>query len=483
MARKPTEELIEAADALQDWNGMDNLGAAEVLVWWGKDGVTAKFALRGPALRIELSSFVEQMLDNCDYHLDISIQNAMGLNVKPWLQGSRVVGIKGGLGQTLDYGRAHVGMVMDSISRSIEAFFEERGVELDVFTTLMPNEGSPWEWNEKQTYFYNAKKKQIESTPRPDWIVPVEVRATGLEVDPYQSPPDYVKAHGADFCELMPTISADPDGPMACRFERSGLDFMVTHCLDVSRVDIGWAKIAKFVNSCGGLLFPSMAVSQVPGVRFGPVCLVVNPMVVLEGMKPYFRRRGSWPIVTYSTDVWTEVTRDFLSESSAILFDQLTGQWDISVYGRSHFYILGPPVRLDGPMEGSLILNTKKLSTKLSRRVKKWTRDLNGEEVEEMQLTEEEDRYPYLEAKSNGIVSVDALVACVAPSPMMRSVKAFLDAIGFQGDIIQIKTSREEAKVLSLGMDYGALYDYSWRVFDAVMEESYAQGRVERVVT
>jgi hypothetical protein len=270
---------------------------------------------------------------------------------------------------------------------------------------------------------------------------------------------------------------------MACRFEDRDLDFIVTHSLDVARYGVGWRKIARLINHCGGLLYPSMAVSQVPGARFGPVCLVVNPMVVLEGMKPYFRRRGQWPVVTYTTDVWTEVTRDFLSNASAILFEQLTGQWEISVYGRSHFYVLGPPLRFDGPMESDMVLNTKKLSAALTRRVRRWHRDLTGEEVEEMQLTEEEERYPYLEAKGNGIVSVDALVACVAPTPLMRSVRAFLEAIDFRGDVIPLKTSRDEAKALSVGLDYGLLYNYSWRVFDVVMKTAYAQRRVERVVT
>ena len=475
MAKKPTTELIEAADTLQEWYGLNQLGADEVLAWWGKDG-TAKFALRGPALRIELRSFIDQMLNNQDYHLDISIQGAMGLKARQWMQDGRVVGVKGALGQTMDWPNAPVAQVVDTISQSIQAFLEERGVEVEVFTTMMPKEGSPWEWNDKQTPFYNAKRERTESTPRPDWIVRVEAR------DKYTS--QYVKKHGADFCKLVPVISADPDGPMACRFEDRDLDFMVTHSLGFTRGGVGWKKIAKLINHCGGSLYPSMAVSQVPAAKFGPVCLVINPMVMLEGMKPYFKRRGQWPVVTYTTDVWTETTSGFLSEASATLFEQLTGQWEISIYGRPHFYVLGPPVHLEGgPMEGGMVLNTKKLSAALAKRVKRWGRDLTGEEVEAMELEEMEDRYPYLEAKSNGIVSVDAFVACVAPSTMMRSVRAFLGAIGFQGEIIPIRTTREEANVLSVGMDYGALYDYSWRVFDAVMERAYAQRRVERVFT
>lgn len=464
---------MEAADNLQDWYGIARFGADEVLAWWGKDG-TAKFALRGPALRIELRSLLDPMMDNRDFQLDISIQEAMGNKARPWVEGNRVVGIKGGLGQTMDYPKAHISQVIDTISFSIQAFLEQRNLEVDVFTTLMPKEGSPWEWNQKQTYFYNAHSGSVESTERPDWIIPVEIR------DRYTSA--YVKAHGADFCKFAPIISADAGGPMVGHFERIGLDFMVTHSLDFKRFDVSWKNIAKFINHCGGFLFPSLAVGQVPGARFGPVCFVVNPMIVLEGMKPYARRRGQWPIATYTTDVWTEIMRDFLGESAAVLFEQLTGQWEIGVYGNHHFYVLGPPLRLDGPMDAKIILNTKKLSTVLGRRVRKWSRDLTGDEVEERQLTEQEDRYPYLESKSNGIVSVDALVACAAPSPLLRSVRAFLDAIDFQGEIIPIPATQEETKALSIGLDYGLLYDYSWRVFDAVVESAYEQGRVERVV-
>ena len=473
MTRKPTAPLIEAADTLQDWDGIGQFGADEVLAWWGKDG-RAKFALRGPALRIELRSLIDSMRDNRYCHLDISIQQAMGNKARPLMHGNRVVGVEGEIGQTMDYPEADISQVFDAISLSIQTFLEKRDVEVDVFTTLMPKEGSPWEWNQKQTYFYNAHRGIIESTKRPDWIIPVEARD--------RSTSQYVKTHGADFCKFAPVISADVDCPMVCRFEERDLDFMVTHSIDITRYDTGWRKIAKFINYCGGILFPSLAVGQVPGARFGPVCLVVNPMVVLEGMKPYARRQGQWPIITYSTDVWTETMGDFLGNASATLFEQLTGQWPIDLFGRMHFYILGPPLRLDGPMEGKPILNTKKLSTVLGRRARRWSRDLTGEEVEGLQFTEREDRYPYLEAKSNGIVSVEALVACAAPSSMMRSVKDFLDAIDFQGEVIPIRTSREEANALSVGLDYGLLYDYSWRVFDAVIGRAYEQRRIERVV-
>ena len=474
MAKKLTRELVEAADKLQDWHGLDKFGAIEVLAWWGKDGY-AKIAMRGPALRIELHSFMHEMVDNRRNNLDISIQRALGLNARPWMQGSRVVGVQGGVGQTMDTPDAPFAQVMDTISSSVQGFLEERGVDAEVFTTMMPSEGSPWEWKDKKTPFYNAKTKKVEFTPKPDWVVNVEIQ------DPRTS--QYVKAPGADFCKIAPVISADPDGPMACRFEDRDLDFMVTHSINLMRHGVGWRKVAKLVNHCGGLLYPSMAVSQVPGATFGPVCLVVNPMVALEGMKPYFKRRGQWPIITYTTDVWTEVTRDFLSNASALLFEQLTGQWEISIYGKPHFYTLGPPVRLDSPMHGAMVLNTKKLATALAKRTRIWHRDLTGEEVESMESTLDEERYPYLEAKSNGIVSVNALVACAAPTPMMRSVRAFLDAINFQGEIIPIRTSREEVNALTLGMDYGALYDYSWRVFDAVMKTAYDQRRVERIMT
>jgi hypothetical protein len=423
------------------------------------------------------------MMDNRYGSLDFEMQQQFfGNEVTLRRQGpTGYQTIHGGVGQTMDQQEAHFSGVLDGIASAIREYLRRNGVgiedsEYPTHVTLMPDEGSPWEYGERATPYYNAKTRRIEETQKPEWLTEVEVR------DPNSG--DYIKATGADFCKISPTIHAEPGGPVMIRDSGKNIDFMMTHGFDFFRPGVGWREIAKFFNRCSGLLFPSIAVGQVPATTIGTTIFVLDAHVVLQGLRPYRTGRGQWPIVVYASDAWTETTRTFLSEAAHDAFLQLTGQWNPSIYGTPHFYILGPRIGsqwMDIPGADQIIPDTKKLLSILGARARKWHREADGNDIGELQNEITVDRYPYLEAKANGIVAVDALALCVVPSKFSKPTMSLLQNIGFQGEVLTLRVTAAEAEALRSGTDYEYLYQYSWRVHDAVAEYAASTGRIEHI--
>jgi hypothetical protein len=144
-------------------------------------------------------------------------------------------------------------------------------------------------------------------------------------------------------------------------------------------------------------------------------------------------------------------------------------------------YILGPQVELEGGTHatGKPVFDTKKLATALKKRSKVWRRDLTGAEIEDFSSAMTEERYPYLEAKANGIISPNAIVACACPDFRAEIVEKFLSAIGVSAELLVIQTNPELQALLdwqraggptpSIESRTDALYQYSWAVHDSVM--------------
>ena len=442
------ETLIEFADILQDWQGLDHLGAKEVLAWW--DGGEPAIALRGDALRMTLRAFVDGGLNNQDHYLDISLQRQFGLDPEVRYRGHRVVWIAP---QNMTAPYADISEVIGGIRRVAGEFFFERGFE-EVYpqVSLMPLEGSPWNYDDDETSYYNAKNKKILKTARPTWLTTVQI---------YDESGKQVEAVAADLCQIIDQVTV-PGEFVAGAFQR-GYDNLVlfTHCINFNRVDE--VAMAEFIRECGGFLFPSLAVGPLPAANFGPVCLVFDPFVVLQSQKPYKKRRGRWPIVTYTTDVWSGTMYEFLGEAPVEMFEQLTGHsGDFTYYADRVFWVLGPRVLLDrGPAVAKIVKNTKQLRAQLKRRGRIWKRGLDKEKLEEQLSVLTEDRYPYLEAKSNSIVSPSAITACVYPVDMEEQVSRYLELIEFQGVKVPLDVEYDP-------YDQEKVYAWSWAIHDAI---------------
>jgi hypothetical protein len=464
MTRTAEDVLVECADLLQDWYGVSQFGAKEVLAWW-RNGEPA-FALRGDALRMERSVLVDaQGLNNYNHRLDISLQRQFGLDPEPQYMGQRVH-IRN---QLMSDGTATVAEVLEAIQSVVNTTFaSETGEDVYPHVTLMPNEGSPWNYDDDETPYYDAKKRKFFATPRPDWLATVMA-------EPEWGEPK-VEMIGADFCQLVDVIEASAYHPLTACFEGEcdDLSFIVTHSLDFTVRGIDPDEVASFINECGGLLFPSLAVGALPAANFGAVCLVIDPAIILQSMKPYKRKRGNWPVVTYTTDVWTERMSTFLGWAAVRVYEELTGGADgWEYYANMHFWVLGPPVDLDaapGQIIAKVVKSTKQLRTAIRKRAKYWHRDMTAEEIEDAANLTTVERYPYLEAKVNGIVTVADMTACVYPAERDAEVTAFLNAIGFTGLQVPLDVPYEPSF-----LDAEVTYAWSWAVHDALvsLQQSY----------
>jgi len=462
---KENELLLEIADALQQWDwGLSALGAREVLAWWTPDG-TACIAFRGDALRIERNALMpEDGMNNHEWQLDVGVQKALGLDVEVIWQDvgryqRRAVGVRGGAGQHTSEGSVHIGEFVSMVEDTVSFVFEEETGEDPpaVRVSLMPNEGSPWEFDHKSWDFYNAKKRQVQTTKRPKWLIEVEWRdpETGQEV----------MTIGADFCMLVDAVKGmrKKDRSYSMHFDSLiDLDILVTHSLYFQTYTP--EDIAGYIRGCGGFLFPSLAVGHLPASNFGPVCLVLDPSLVLDGMKPYKTGRGAWPIITYDIDAWTGTMRDFLGTGSVEMFQQLTGSWSPSIYGQQHLWVLGPPFKQYTPQsEVQPIFNTKKLRSELRRRIRAWQPGMDAGSMEELRMSERPERYPFLEAKSNSIVAVGNISAAVYPVAMEDEVERFLRLIKSSAVRVPIDVTYPESM-----FDIPGINAWSWAVQDAV---------------
>ena len=87
-----------------------------------------------------------------------------------------------------------------------------------------------------------------------------------------------------------------------------------------------------------------------------------------------------------------------------------------------------------------------------------------------------QDRYPYLEAKINGILQIDGTFpVAVCPSYIKSRTSKFLEAIGFSGVLLTVPVKGvvqdvlRQQKFLDIKTTAKAQWDYAWMVRDAVL--------------
>lgn len=246
--------------------------------------------------------------------------------------------------------------------------FDEQGF------TFIPEPGYPWPRDPRRPVegfrYWSARRGKLVTPERPGWLMPL---------------PDTVSDHasrwGVNPCLVFPPDDSktDPSGPVMGLL--GGQRVMVGHAMQLSTRGGGWHKVLdnaiRGVRSCGGLLFPSLSVGPVPATNFGPVVLVANLELVLNGLRPY-RKRGRNPVWVYETDAWTVTTGTLMGEVAGRLFDELHGHEDYLTGG---MWTAGPPATVFSSAAGIVdpIDTTKKLAASVKRRMRAWKRGMSAE--------------------------------------------------------------------------------------------------------
>lgn len=468
--RSVPKQQIEAADKLFRWRGVDMLGGKDVLAWTLKDGTPA-FAIQGPDLRLETRCFGQNKwpINNRRGYADYELQRAMGFDVELERRGSWS-GVRGGVGQTMSEGMVSV----DELEMAMRSVLGHAIGDDDymVHFTIMPMQGEPWNQGDKCTPYYSAKKRRTLCGTKPEGVIKVDVDASFRTGEMGRKE----RVPGVDFCVVAPRFRETEGGIVG---EIGGDDdrIFLTHSFTLDPQVTGSPKqVAKAIQDCGGMLYPSLALSDVPASNFGPCCLFARLPVVLRSLKPYKgRTRGVQATTLYTTDAWSERMSNFLGNASATLFEQLTGTWDPSSNG--HMMTLGPKrTEYAGPAEARIVSSVTQLATTLRKRRKRWRRGMTAEQIEKSSDMSA-GRYPYLEAKINGILEIpDTFPLAVCPTYLESRTKTFLCAIGFNGLLLSMRVSpamkaalRHDTSV-SFNDVAQAKWDYAWMVRDVVLQ-------------
>lgn len=499
MESKEKECLHRVADGLMGWRFLRWFQGRDVLIWRAPETVRNKPLIRisfqAPALAIERYIYEREDLPNRKHELDLSLQRALGFDARIEPGG---YGVESEHGQKLDEPDTNYNDVLRVVAELVAALLEPCfGVMPVVEVNFIPVGGAP------TVPYYSAKKRAWQRAGTP----PPSVEVTITEEDELGRERTH-QALGADLCafyqhvrdcgpDLLAVPSTDDASPSSVfRPKRNG-SFLVMH----STMPSPSARDA--IAACGGWLFPSLGVGLVPSVTFGPLCLFASVDTVLRGLRPYREGRGNWPIKVYDTDSWTMRSSHF-ALASARLYRQLTGVFDEDSVGRhgaiegsgAHQWVLGAPVSTES-FHGSEVKGidtTKALGTELAKRWEIWGwGGRHRPDIEQLlhQHADSKHRYPYLEAKSNGVLDASCWRLAVCSRSWVKQSKAYLDATGIKAPLLVVDdsptTARDHAKGHVWHWSHGGsgddeTYEYSQRVAEAAVGYAFREGLVRRYV-
>jgi hypothetical protein len=136
-------------------------------------------------------------------------------------------------------------------------------------------------------------------------------------------------------------------------------------------------ETAAKLNECGGLLYPSLALSDAPATNFGECTLYAHFGIALKKLNSYGKSASKgYPVTVYNTDAWTESTQEFTGSDSVELHEQLTGQWEPA--SRGHMMVLGPSLKSEaGPgYDVKVVKTVANLRSAVKRKRSVWKRDM-----------------------------------------------------------------------------------------------------------
>lgn len=388
---------------------------------------------------------------------------------------ARVFEARGVRADTLKYEREMV--LYDFLDRLANDLYGLVGDSIKV--TIIPAPGYPWP---APGGYYSAKRREWLESPRPDWLQSENI------VDASRG----INSPGVDLCRFFGEPLEYKIGAEVIRYGRKDDDFaLVTHAMGtiegmtrygrIAGVE-GWEENAKRVKSCGGLLFPSMAVGPIPATNFGVGVLVADAGLVLNAL----RGRGEKPSTVYSSDAWTGRTGDFFADTSIAAFEQMHGHSDYLYNVDLNVWPLGAPKPWSSEGPASLadeIVNISSFKRELKDRFRLWNRHLSPDDTEELMesvaLTKA--RYGYLEAKANGVMRISEFPLAAIPPQQEEGFRRFLDITGFSGELLVVDLPDEILEVMlpewdPPGVGYErkeaiktwASMQYGWHVADAV---------------
>lgn len=386
----------------------------------------------------KLQKMVAGSLRNLDYRLDQMLSRALGFDMKveKYERSSRIRYV------SPQFFSSDGEISFPEIVEGVEGGLRELlGEDAAVRFTVIPEGGEPYA--DGPTRYYSVAKRKFLTSVKPSWVTSVTFRDRRED--------KVVTLPGANFCAVAAPLRATRSGYAGMRSSRDDMPVIVAHSLEFADYRVTMAT-AKLIRECGGMLFPSLSVGTLPAANFGPLVLIADPAVVMDGIKPW-RKRGAWPVTVYSTDTWTVRTADLVGHASRVLYEQLTGQWDVTYYTQLHLWTLGPPIE-QGPAGGRVLGDIGALLRATRRRMKPWMKIHTVDQLKRHKesSSQTESWYGYLEAKVNSVLPMEWFVAAVGPSWLTSSARTWLREAGFRGRLMSV----EADPLLRQAYEYGS---------------------------
>jgi len=444
------ELLKEVATRLYAWPGTERFGAKDVLVW--EDGDVVRIAFQGDARTMQKRHLNDGTLPNVPFPYGEYPGYAFEAVLNRVFDFPAVSTRRGLDGSPVGQQMSQQPVLEEFLNPGLPALVMEFSEAEDVEVSFMPVEGEPIH------PYVSGKTGRWHRAGRP----PKTVELGGGEL-------------GADMCEYFEALGNCGDtivgilpGDVACA---------VTHNTEPTQ------EAANAVRSCGGWLFPSVAVGQTPSATFGPLCLVANVETVVGSLRPHWRRRSTPPFVVYDTDVWSAETRNALKEGSRALYQQLTGTYDFGMYSVRHFWTQGPPQELSNVAhtslgEAKIIPSTKVLAKDIEGREKFWGRRAGPRAAYDAANNDPrhtKKRYPYLEGKGTGILTAECWQLAIVAESWADDAVRYLKTVGADVPLLALpdppsmEGQYPNWSFYGIDNDIEDTYRYSKQVWEAIV--------------
>lgn len=363
-------------------------------------------------------------------YIDARLQRAVGFEVQ-LAGGRRDLYVTGGAGPTMSGPSTTIGEIFDGLDSILSIWAEGNGHGLENGAArVLPAPATPGV--EPGQPYYSARLKKVMPQERPSGAIDLGGQ---LGLDPC--------AAGAGILDLQSIRT----GQISWAVGKQRV--VVTHCV---RTKFQTRETADNIYRCGGLLYPSLAIADRPSVGFGRLALFADMGLAEIGVKggPHGLNTRFDPgaINVYSSDVWTEVTSDFMRHHSQMLYQQAVGLWSPDIYTHTnHLAVLGPRLMEEKQEDDPGVLKTwAALNRTLKARLAYYARARTEADVDVLisRVRDSIMRYPYLEAKAHRIVPMTAFPVAVVPSTEYTEAEAWLRFAGFKGKLLGVRGASED---------------------------------------
>jgi len=228
------------------------------------------------------------------------------------------------------------------------------------------------------------------------------------------------------FCDEPVVASGSASGPVFLELPRLKSRLFLSHGISVDAL--------RSAVSCGGLLWPSVALTWKVPIGFGDAVFCFDTQILPKILKPTGSPSAMKHVYLASTDIWSPRVSDLLRLEQKIDLQRagrssrpFQADFEIDQIRASESSMVGG---FAGTMDDASVERVSSVSSLVREMAR--IHKVHSTGVNPYALC----RYPYGEMKFAGKVSIGSLPLCVCPSDQSRQVESLLRQAGFRGELV-----------------------------------------------